>query len=236
MNSLMIFRTAVGLFNSCYDLMRSRAAAELDATCNAKGIFKALEETPEITDIIFQIHGITKSEIASCIDTGSPILPSVSLLLETKKGPKVVKPDWDGKLSLKSILDDNLSPEKRLDLLVTHELISHRVSESYHSLVLGADLNSTTEFMTLLCFTDGLGLHGPILREAVFMRLDSNKKMQCFCKHTHLNEVSPSLSSELYKSNLHCQECLIETIETLYNKCTNKELLSCETPALVTTR
>jgi hypothetical protein len=188
-----------------------------------EGIGQALCGIRDLQDISFNMEPITKQEILECLNSGQDIKPRLKVITSSSSGDVVTDANYDGRLSLRDILLNNYSAPN-LSLLTPVERSSHAISELDHWVDSKQSLSNTKVFSTVLCFT-----RSPtnMLREGAFLRGDGTEEgALCFCKHKALNQVSPKMS-QLLLNQQACQECMMHSIEDIYNTVIKKGLLTC---------
>jgi len=204
--------------------MRARAQATVHETCMNEGIGKALAGIKDVYDIKFGIEPITKQEIIECINSGQEIKPRMQVIAETANGNVTADADYEGKISLRSILLSVCGTPNDIRLLTPAERASHAISSTEHWGDPQKSLSLTKQFATVLCFTRS---PTQMLREGAFLRGDgTDEGTLCFCKHRALNQQYPPVNQVLMTQQ-GCQECMINSIEDIYNKTYFSELLKC---------
>lgn len=223
--SISILLTGSGCFDSHYDTMRSRAQATVHETCRKDGVGKALADIKDLHDIRFGIEPITKQEIMECLNSGQEIKPRMQIITETANGNYTADTDYEGKVSLLSVLLSVCGSPNDLQLLTPLERASHEISAIDHWSDPVRNLSLTKEFKTVLCFTRATPL--PILREAALVRGEgTDEGGLCFCKHKALNQPYPPVNPVL-ETRQACQECMIHSIEDIFNTATAKGMTGC---------
>ena len=216
--------TASGCFDSHYDTMRSRAQATVHETCTKEGIGKALAEAKDLTDIRFGIEPITKKEIIDCINSGQDIQPRMCVTTETTNGNYTAEVNYEGKVSLLSVILSTCGSPNDIRLLTPVERASHTMASTAHWMDTQKSLSLTKNFGTVLCFTRA---PTQMLREATFLRGDgTDEGLLCFCKHVSLNQQYPPVN-QILTTQQGCQECMINSIEDIYNSATAQEMTKC---------